>query len=108
RSKQRVSIIWYMAQLYQDDINNDINSNSILTISLRRCQNFCQVYRLYAGPLAMEAPTDMHQAGIIGSGTNFSSCVFDMANLISQHSGRRISVLNCKSSAKTTALFRSR
>ena len=57
-----------------------------------------------AGALAVQSAEDVHEAGVVDGGADFGERVFDTAELVGEHGGGDIAVLDGEGAAEAAAL----
>ena len=57
------------------------------------------------GSLPMQRAVQMHQAGIVDSGTHFGAGIQDGADLVGKHGRRDVGILNGEGAAESAALI---
>src|SRR5437867_7976578 len=73
-------------------------------LAFRVRQDFGQVHGCNACPLAMESPTNVHQAGGISRTENLRTGIQHVAHLVTEHGQRSIDVLDGEGAPKAAAL----
>lgn len=62
------------------------------------------MYGLRALALAVEAAANVHETGIVDRGANVCAGLLNAVELVGEHGGRHIAVLNCECASEAAAL----